>query len=278
MDSQSSGEISKAADSPPSSVWGPSSWGRQFVRTEDWQLGVSDRTIVLTQTGVTTRLGLSLDSPPSVTPGLFWSSVHLTTTEGPQMLCGIANRRARRLQETFGRILADLRSEQDALDRRAHFDDAAALTQRWARDMLNDAERELAVSGWLTSEFTVKWFTARPDDSLEDLLADPDLVEHLASQSSELLEAMDLYSMLHQYVEAWNQNFRSVSPTESAPAIGTAVVAPTAAATQLTDELWTDEIFVLDAAGSSELSADADADAAAATPDLVAARSELVDH
>lgn len=176
-------------------IWKPSK------RSESWSVEITDDTIIV-QRDAQSRIPLAEVGQVRAKHGLISSEVRILN-EPP--LRGLSRRAARDMVAAVERERARVVNTIRIADLTGGFDRLSAEIVIWARGFFAAAR---AADAWLTTEFLATWVNSKPGEDIAPLLRTPELDEHRASQSGEVLEAIDLWSAdLGRYVETWNERF-----------------------------------------------------------------------
>lgn len=173
----------------PQRHWKPTGPGKFFTRTADWGLTLSANKFLL-QVGDNMREGSVLEIEQfQVSPGTFWATVNAEFSGGHSVsLDGIPNAPAKEMS------LAVAHAQRRARVARllSEFDGAIEPVVEWANKARGACKGQLASKGWLTQEFKAAQNSCKPG-GLRELLAEPEVARHIATQSQEITSAVDLW-------------------------------------------------------------------------------------
>lgn len=169
--------------------WKPTWLGKLFTRTEDWCFALSGEKFVL-QVGVNQLRGdlLELDKF-QVSLGSLWATIKLSL-RGQHIISldGIPNKAAK---EMLKAVTQAFRSARVAL-LLSDFDNQIQSVVKWASKTRGACKAQLASRGWLTQEFKVAQSSSKPG-GLKQLLAEPEVVRHLETQSPNIRDAVAIW-------------------------------------------------------------------------------------
>lgn len=177
--------------------WRPSTLGRLFTRSPDWELSISAHRFQLTFGGQKYQGEVQGLGRLQVTPGIYWSGISVPIANaGVATLDGISNAVAKEMAQAISQAVRRVRVA--GLIR--NFDAAIQPVSAWASSAREACKTQLATKGWLTQEFKQAQSGLKPR-GLAELLSEPEVVKHLERQPQPLKDA----------VSFWKRNFIDIA-------------------------------------------------------------------
>lgn len=173
--------------------WRPSTLGRVFTRSPDWELSISANRFQLTLGGKNFQGELQRLGRLQLSSGIFWSAISVPIENaGVFTLDGIGNAVAKEMAQTITQAVRQVRIAGLI----GNLDAAIKPVSAWASSTLEACKRQLVTKGWLTQEFKQTQSELKPK-GLEELLSEPVVVKHLERQSPAVKDA----------IAFWKKNF-----------------------------------------------------------------------
>lgn len=173
--------------------WGPTAPGRLFTSTKPWSLVLDRDQFALEHSGRRHSGSVLLLSGLTVSPGAFWSTVHVAGANGQSMvLDGIPNEDAENMHGALTVSIAVVRRQQQVAKHLSDFAPELKRVQAWVSDTMRACSQHLLSRGWLSQDFKVQMLATKPQ-GLEKLLAVPEVQLHLARQGEDVKAAVSLW-------------------------------------------------------------------------------------
>lgn len=171
-------------------TWRSTTLGQFFTSAKPWSLSLDRDAFELAVEDKRTSGTVPQLDGVEVERGLFWSTVRIARRDGRSIdLGGIANARAKALQEALSGKIAAARHRERVAKLISDFDESAAKVLAWRNQTMRSAAQQLKRRGWLGEEFKSEVEATKPPD-VEQLISLPELQAHFDRQDASIKEAL----------------------------------------------------------------------------------------
>lgn len=188
-------------------TWRPTGAAKLFTSAKDWSLTLDgDRVSLIIDGRQFTESVLSLDGLHAKL-GLLWATVQIPVGQGKTIdLEGLPNKVALELVEAVTTAVAGIRHRHKVAKLLREFSTRISPVVAWAAKARQSCKAQLKARGWLTAEFRMAIQRAKPDE-LQGLLDIPEIARHVASQPTDVKEAIGFWQQnLDEVIARINQS------------------------------------------------------------------------
>lgn len=178
----------------PESTWGPTSAGKTFTSTPDWQLRIIKSQFELEVAGQIEQGDILDLGNVSVRPGIFWAAVIFPMSKGQNFkVDGIPNENARALVQHVRNAVNIEKRKQYIDELIRNFSTQTNKIVQWVNRVSLASKSQLAKRGWLSKDFVSLHNKNKPTDIPKEIFTEPEIVEHIKTQPANIQSAINVW-------------------------------------------------------------------------------------